>query len=60
MMIDRASRGSGWLSTHTRFTGPCSSTLSASSVKNVVPKRSACWRNCSISFGPVIPSGKPG
>ncbi len=59
-MSDWASRGSFWLSTHTRFTGPWSSTLSASSVKNFVPKRSACARNSSISFGPVMPSGKPG
>ena len=55
-----ASSGSFWLSIHTRFTDPWSSTLIASSVKNCVPKRIACWRNISINFGPVIPSGKPG
>ena len=59
-MIERASRGSVWLSTHTRFTGPASSTFTASSVRNVVPKRSACARKVSMSFGPVTPCAKPG
>jgi hypothetical protein len=37
-----------------------SSTAVTSAVTTVVPKRSACALNSSISSGPSIPLGKPG